>query len=207
MSRNGVARPILMGIGSCAALTLLAIAFADRPLATLSHRLIQHKQIFIWLTWIADVPLPASAIILALAGLGLLLGWRPGPMAKVLIAASVATLVAESIKDELKLAFGRTWPETWTNGNPSWIGDHVFGFFPFHGGAGWASFPSGHTTVIAAPMAVFWRAMPRWRILWGALVVLVAIGLLGADYHFLGDIIAGLYLGVAVGAGMSVLIR
>jgi hypothetical protein len=40
--------------------------------------------------------------------------------------------------------FGRTWPESWLGDNPSWIRDDVFGFFPFHGGRGWESFPSGH---------------------------------------------------------------
>jgi hypothetical protein len=31
---------------------------------------------------------------------------------------------------------------------------------------------------------------------------LVAVGLWGSDYHFIGDIIAGAYLGVACGVGM-----
>jgi membrane-associated phospholipid phosphatase len=45
---------------------------------------------------------------------------------------------------------------------------------------------------------LWWRA-PRLRWLWAALVVLTAIGLLGGDFHFLGDIVAGAYLGVACG--------
>ena len=37
---------------------------------------------------------------------------------------------------------------------------------PFHGGQGWASFPSGHTTLATAPMAVL---MIRLRVVDGQL--------------------------------------
>ena len=97
----------------------------------------------------------------------------------------------------LKLAFGRPWPETWVNNNPSWIGTHTYGFRPFHGGAGWASFPSGHTTAITAPCAAIWPQAGRWRPALVALPCLVAAGLIGADFHFVGDCIAGALLGIA----------
>jgi membrane-associated phospholipid phosphatase len=61
--------------------------------------------------------------------------------------------------------------------------------------------------VIAAPMSVFWLIFPRWRWVWATIVALVAIGLLGADYHWLSDIIAGGFLGAACGAGMTNLLR
>ena len=102
-------------------------------------------------------------------------------------------------KDELKYAFGRTWPETWTRNNPSLIRDNVFGFFPFHGGPGYASFPSGHTATICAVMTVFWICYPRWRPLYALAMAGVAIGLVGADFHFLSDVIAGGFLGLSVG--------
>jgi membrane-associated phospholipid phosphatase len=51
-------------------------------------------------------------------------------------------------------------------------------------------------------MAVLWHTLPRWRWLWATMVGLVAIGLLGADYHWLSDTIAGAYLGGAVGFGI-----
>jgi membrane-associated phospholipid phosphatase len=104
-------------------------------------------------------------------------------------------LVAVSIKDQAKFAFGRLWPETWVYGNPSWIANGAYGFAPFHGGAGWSSFPSGHMTVITAPMVVLALAQPRWRWIAAIPVALVAIGLFGADYHFVGDMIAGTLLG------------
>ena len=42
---------------------------------------------------------------------------------------------------------------------------------------------------------------------WAALIALVVIGLLGADYHWLSDTIAGFYLGTAVAIGMVALLK
>jgi membrane-associated phospholipid phosphatase len=43
------------------------------------------------------------------------------------------------------------------------------------------------------------------RIVWALLVATVVAGLIGANYHFVSDIIGGLYLGVATGLGMAAL--
>ncbi len=181
---------------------LASILLLDRPLATLMHAL--HRPAWcVWLTWIADVPAPASVLALAGAGIAWLAGWRPGPAGRILLAVCAATLMADATKDVLKFAFGRPWPETWVNNNPSWIGTHVFGFFPFHGGAGWASFPSGHTTVITAPCGVLWQGVRRARAVWLGLPGLVVIGLLGCDFHFLSDCLAGALLGAGVGLAVA----
>jgi membrane-associated phospholipid phosphatase len=152
------------------------------------------------------VPLPLAGLALLAAGVAYLAGGRPGRGGRVVLVAAIATLVARAVCDELKIAFGRTWPETWVENNPSWIRDHTWLFHPFHGGRGYASFPSGHTTDIAAPAAVLWRCVPRWR--WVAVVpvVLVAGGLVASDFHYVSDVLAGLYLGVVVAYGVSALI-
>lgn len=185
------------------ALVLISVLLLDRPIASWSHAALHRPAWCIWLTWIADVPVPASVAGLAAAGIAWLCGWRPGMWGRVLLAACVATLTADAAKDFLKYAFGRPWPETWINKNPSWIGTGTFGFFPFHGGQGFASFPSGHTTVITAPCAALWRDMAALRPAWLCLPALVALGLLGCDYHFLSDCIAGALLGAACGVGVS----
>jgi len=206
-ARPTPARPFLIGAVSCALLLLLAIGFVDRPLSTWTHADFHGEQAFIWLTWIVD-PIPPLALIgVTGAGIAAIAGWRPGTHGRILLATCLATLTAIVIKDELKILFGRTWPETWTNNNPSWIKDGVFGFEPFHGGAGWYSFPSGHTTLVSAPMMVLFLCLPRLRMVWLALIALVVIGLLGADYHWLSDTIAGFYLGTAVAIGMVALLK
>ncbi len=181
----------------------LAVLLLDRPFATLMHGL--HRPAWcVWLTLIADVPVPGAVLALAGAGVAWLLGWRPGNVGRTVLAACIATLVADAAKDVLKHGFGRLWPETWVGHNPSWIGDRRWGFFPFHGGPGWASFPSGHTAVVTAPCAVAWRhTKRRFRPVWAALPALVATGLLGADFHFLGDCIAGALLGLACAVGVD----
>lgn len=200
------ARPFLVAAVSCLALVLLTIALADRPFSTWAHAEFHGDQGFIWLTWIVD-PIPPLAVVgLIGAGIAAVAGWRPGAKGRVLLAACLSTIAALVVKDELKLLFGRTWPETWTNNNPSWIGSGTFGFWPLHGGAGWFSFPSGHVTLITAPMMVLWLCVPRLRALWAALIALVVIGLLGADYHWLSDTIAGFYLGLAMAVGMVALL-
>lgn len=191
---------------ACAALIGLSIAFLDRDIATWTHAHFHGVRFFVWLTWLVE-PLPYLAVGLS-AGMAvaMLSGWRPGKRGRQILACCLATLLALALKEQLKYYFGRTWPETWVDGNPSWIAQGVFSFQPFHGGQGWASFPSGHTTAAAAPMSVLWLVFPRLRWLWAGFVILVAAGLLGADYHWLSDIIAGAFLGAACGAGMSAVI-
>ncbi len=192
---------------SCPVIVAICIAVVDRPAALLAHAdLAAHRAVFDALTHIVDPIPPLAAGGAAIAGLAALLGWRPGPSGRTLIACCVATLIAIVLKDELKYAFGRLWPETWVDSNPSFIRDGAYGFFPFHGGRGWFSFPSGHTTMITAPIAVLWARLPRWRPVLAIPVALVVAGLFGADYHFVGDMVAGLYLGAACGAGALALL-
>lgn len=115
---------------------------------------------------------------------------------------NVANSVAISIfiKDTLKAPFGRYWPSTWVNNNPSLIHDHAYGFHWFHKGVIYQSFPSGHTTVAVAFMISLWLTFPRslWRWLGVFVAIAVVVGLLADDYHFIGDCIAGAWVGAVV---------
>src|SRR5262249_629097 len=99
----------------------------------------------------------------------------------------------------LKFAFGRTWPETWVQDNPSLIRDDVYGFNPFHAGPGFAAFPSGHMVAISAIVSIFWILHPQLRWLGAFCVVAVFIGQLGANYHFVSGLIAGGFIGFSIG--------
>jgi membrane-associated phospholipid phosphatase len=104
----------------------------------------------------------------------------------------------------LGFAFGRYWPETWIDDNPSLIGDGAYGFHPFHGGTAYRSFPSGHTARILAVATIVWIGYPRWR--WACVLssLAVAAGLIGMNYHFVGDVIAGGFVGGIVGAYIAI---
>jgi membrane-associated phospholipid phosphatase len=192
-------RTFILFLVSCVALVAASIAFVDKPLALLMHRLFHRSLWFLPFAGIGQIPLTLASPALVVAALAAFWGWRPTPRAWSAIACALSVTIAVTFKDELKDAFGRTWPESWLHTNPSLIRDGVYGFTPFHGGEGWASFPSGHTAAIGAVAGVLWWREPERRWLWALLVVLTGIGLVGGNFHFLGDVIAGGYLGFACG--------
>ena len=184
-----------------------SVLFVDRPASTWAHEHLHRAAVFDWLTHIVDPLRPAATIILVFVAIAAVFrNWRPGKHGQTLIAASLAILVSVEIKQQMKHFCGRTWPETWIDNNPSWIRDHAYGFHLLHGGTGWESFPSGHMTQIAALAAIIWLRLPKLRWLGVALASLVAIGLWGCNYHFVGDLMAGAFLGAFCGIGVSALI-
>jgi membrane-associated phospholipid phosphatase len=46
---------------------------------------------------------------------------------------------------------------------------------------------------------VLWIQYPRLRPLYALVVLAVAVGLIGANYHFLSDVIAGGFVGMSTG--------
>ncbi len=117
---------------------------------------------------------------------------------KLLTIANSLVLTA-FFKDLLKFIFGRYWTLTWTHGNPSLIEHNAYGFHFFHGGTWYQSFPSGHTALMFASMTALWILFPRLRWLSVTLCFLTVVGILGMNYHFVSDIIAGAVLGYIVG--------
>lgn len=174
--------------------------FVDRPFAYLVYeRGTSSCKVLLWLTY----PPPIVEAWTPVALVGLAVRRACGPFRRwelALFAACVAMIVADQFRETLAYVFGRTWPETFRNNNPSLIKDGVFGFHFFHGGDGYTSFPSGHMARTVAVASVYWIAAPRWRWLCIAASVAIAIGLLGMNYHFVGDVIAGSLVGSLVGA-------
>jgi membrane-associated phospholipid phosphatase len=186
-------------------LTALAVAISyqwlDRPLALFAHSLFaaQRHTLFEPLTHIPDPLMPAAAIAFVGLGLYALAGRALSRLQTRLAVCSLSLTMAQVVKNQLKFVFGRTWPETWVENNPSFIHDRVYGFNLFHGGAGYESFPSGHMTTTCALISVLWICYPRFKPLYVLAVLAVAVGLIGADFHFLSDVIAGSFLGASVG--------
>lgn len=184
-------------------LTVVAVAvcylWLDRPLALFAHAQSGERETFARFTHIPDPFIPLACVVFVACGLWVLAGrmmTRP-MMAGAL--ASISVIVAETTKSGLKYIFGRLWPDTWVQNNPSFIHDNAYGFNFFHGGTGYASFPSGHTTVTCALISVLWILYPRLRALYALVVLAVGVGLIGANYHFLSDVIAGGFLGTSTG--------
>lgn len=178
--------------------TLIAYIWLDRPFAIWSHAHLHGYVIFDRMTLLTGWFPPIAVTVICLAGFAKYLGWQLPKWAEALLLCSVSLVVARAAKDQLKIVFGRTWPETWVNNNPSLIRDNVFTFNPFHGGAGYESFPSRHTTGICAVIGVLWLYYLRFRVLYVLPVLVVTVGLLGANYHFVSDVVAGCFLGTAI---------
>jgi len=189
----------LISLATCTVLVAAAYLWLDRPIAIFSHGTFAQAPIFIQLTYVPEPLVPLSLVTLFILGLWALAGQKLIKPHRVAMLCSASLIVAETAKSELKFIFGRTWPETWVNNNPSLIHDGVYGFNFFHGGAGYASFPSGHTTATCAVASVLWICYPRLRALYVAIIGAVVVGLIGADYHFLSDIIAGGFIGTTTG--------
>lgn len=119
-------------------------------------------------------------------------------VAEALFATGVSSIFASVITDTSKGLFGRYWPETWIQNNPSWIQDKAYGFHLFHDSWRDSSFPSGHSAIIVAAGTMIWLVLPKWRFLSLLLITLEVVGLIGMNYHFVSDVMGGAFIGWTV---------
>ena len=182
-----------------AALVAICYFFVDRPVAFWVHdHRFPDENLLKWLTY--PPPILQAWTPVALVALMIRRAWGPFfRWERVLLTACVSLVLADQFKDTLAYIFGRYWPETWIDNNPSLIQNGAYGFHPFHGGSAYRSFPSGHAARTLAVASIVWITYPGWR--WACVLasVAVAIGLVGMDYHFVGDVIAGGFIGAIVG--------
>ena len=204
---RGSFRQAVLVFGALAAMVVFTYFFLDRQVAEALRPHLSGVPFFVWLTYIVKPLAPAASIIVAAVAICAFRRGSLTPNQAAFLRLCCAILIAGVLTFELKEAFGRTWPETWVNNNPSYFSNGTYGFFPFHGGAGYASFPSGHTTAISAFAGALWFLWPRLRWLGVALALAVVIGLLGADYHWLSDIMAGALVGGTTGIVSATIAR
>jgi len=190
----------LLALSLGSVVVALCYFFIDPPVARAVHG---RDHSLDWLLKALTLPPPVieawvPAVLVALAlrrAFGPLTRWE-----RTLLAASVAVVLADQFRESLSMVFGRSWPETWIDDNSSLIRDGDSAFHFFDSGAGGSSFPSGHTARMAALVAPFWLAY-RWTRPVGVLVVLLtAVGLVGMNYHYVGDVVAGGLIGFVVGS-------
>jgi membrane-associated phospholipid phosphatase len=115
----------------------------------------------------------------------------PAVMYKMLAAVSPASYIVKSF---LKYAFGRINTREWLHA------PQEYGFHWFSGAGRHSGFPSGHMLVVTAMMAVVWRFHPRYRPACRGLLLMLALAVIATNYHFVSDVIAGVYAGLVVEA-------
>ena len=176
----------------------LSIAFLDRPWATFAHETTRPLELLTWATRFNWILQPAMILVAAVTGIYAVGVRRINRFTALWLLTAVVYLTNRAVKDDLQWMFGRTWPEPWAGG-PSHIGDGSYYFDPFNGDEAFEAFPSGTTASICAFVAVAWFWYPRGRVVYALPVLTVAAALLLANFHFLSDVIAGIYLGFSIG--------
>ena len=184
-----------------AAMVAVSFQWLDRLIALLVHSEQRHTYngVWEWLTHIPNPLIPLALIGFVVLGLRALISRSLSNAQAAAFVCSLSVIFAETTKDQLKFLFGRTWPETWMGNNPSFIRDGVYGFNFMHRGNAYQSFPSGHMATASAVLSVLWIWYPRLRWFWTVGGLAVGAGLVGANYHFLSDVIAGAFLGISIG--------
>lgn len=176
---------------------LLAIAVSVRFIdSTLARTLADAHLARAWLTRdLFRLPVLVVLAYAALAvGLAHLVARRPLPRWAVAgMLAGLALVVSLAlVENVLKPLFGRTIPSVYLRSGRG-------GFHWFHAGWPFQSFPSGHAVQATAIIAVFWHFYPRGRWFYAATLVLLAAALMLGRWHFLGDILAGGFIGAWAG--------
>lgn len=202
-------RASLIALAVCTLLVLVGYFFVDRPVAFWVHDHDIHR--FTLLKTITLAP-PLAETWAPLVLVIVMIRRAFGPVTKLewtLFVAAIALMVADEFRESLSVVFGRYWPETWRDNNPSLIANDAYGFHWFQSGSAYGSFPSGHMARTAGAVAVFWVALPQLAIrIVGIIAILaMAISLIGMNYHFVSDVVAGSFLGAIVGVYAAVLGR
>ena len=173
---------------------LLCVLFVDQPVAMYCAGLAPLKLVIQLCAAPSLLALPLATLFLLYAT------WQRVQDQKssgLWLTVSAATIAAAAVKDELKFLFGRPWPY-------AWLDYHLYKFQPFTDNPLYGAFPSGHTAYVAAPLWVLWCRQPRWRVVYGAVAGSVMLGLVGANYHYVSDVLAGLLVGMAAGQAAMV---
>jgi len=117
---------------------------------------------------------------------------RLAPLGEATALACLTSILAYAMDDSaLKFFFGVPIPVAVLQGTR-----HTFHFL---GGSASSSFPSGHMVLSGAFAGVFIRLYRRSTWLFSGLLLFGAALLVVGDWHFVSDVIAGVFVGVSAG--------
>ncbi len=185
-----------LAFAATAIMVVVCIAYVDRPAAEFFDAHLRHTAAWTWIDRaLAPLDLTVAIALLFVFGCGiwarsgrLLPLWTRTPLlcSWAALWATVAILI-------FKRLFGRAWPY------PEFVQNHIYGFHFLHGGPHWHSFPSGTAAISTAIVSVLWILQPRWRTLGALTVALLCGAVVVTNFHWVGDVIAGTFLGTFIG--------
>jgi membrane-associated phospholipid phosphatase len=196
MSGNAVLRNWCLAFAVTAIMVGVCIAYVDRPAAEFFEAHLRNTAAWAWMNR-ALAPLDLTVAIALLFVLGCVIWTRSGRLLPLwtrtpllcgwaAIWATVATLVFKRI-------FGRVSPD------PEFVQNHLYGFRLLHSAPHWHSFPSGTAMISVAIVSVLWILQPRWRVPGALIAALLCVAVVITNFHWVGDVIAGTFLGAFIG--------
>jgi membrane-associated phospholipid phosphatase len=196
MRDNVALRSWLFAFAATAIAVVVCIAYIDRPAAEFFNTHLRHTTTWIRLDRaLAPLDLVVVAALLFLFGSGIFVmsGRRLGSWTRTPLLCSWAAMWATAAVVIFKHVFGRAWPD------PTYLQNHLLGFRLLRGSPHWDSFPSGTAAISAAIASVLWIVMPRSRAGGALIVALLCSAVVVTNYHWVGDVIAGAFLGASIG--------
>jgi membrane-associated phospholipid phosphatase len=189
-------RTFLASLAAVTISVMVCVRYLDIPLARAVQQLTRTRPV--WSRWTEDIPdllLVAVCVITAASGIVYfyrLYRQRFNRFTWLCLHLACVAPVSYLFKSGSKFLFGRVNTRYWLT-HPE-----AYRFNWFHGTGTTCGFPSGHMVVYAALAAAICRCYPRHSLfpVLGAFVLGGA--LIATNYHFLGDVIAGAYLGICV---------
>jgi membrane-associated phospholipid phosphatase len=178
-------------------LSLVAMFYVDAPAALwvnahlLSYALFQDytNNLPSHLFWVVLI---GSTISLSIYFYLRLLG-EYSPRRDFYLLLGVVLPVAFIVKHVLKLLFARIEVRLWLS-HPDAYQQHWFQI----GKHGYDAFPSGHMVVFMTVFMALWQFYQRWRSWYLMGASLLAVALIVTNYHYVSDVIAGMYIGMLV---------
>jgi membrane-associated phospholipid phosphatase len=182
------------------ALTVIVVAvcyaYVDRPVAEFLDRRMRHA-----IGWVLleralapfNLVVVAALLFLFACGIRVVSGGALGSWTRTPLLCAWATMWAIAAEIILKRLFGRGWPD------PTYIQDGLYGFHWLHGGPHWQSFPSGTAAASVAIATVLRIVAPRWRTPGPLIAALLCVAVVATNDHWVGDVIAGAFLGATIG--------
>ena len=174
----------------------VCIAYVDRPAAEFFDLHLRPTTAWAWiaralaplyLTFAMALLFVLGCVIWASSGRLLPLWTRtPRLCSWAAVGAAVASFVFKRI-------FGRARPD------PEYVHNHLYGFHLLHSAPHWHSFPSGTDMISVAIVSVLWILQPRWRTPGILIAALLCVAVVLTNYHWVGDVVAGTFLGAFIG--------
>ena len=113
--------------------------------------------------------------------------WRSPLWGSRALFVFVSVAASGLLVDVLKVIFGRARPKLL-------FSDDVYQFFSFRLGADYYSFPSGHAACAAAAGIALAVVLPRYRVAWALLALLLITTRVVTTAHYLSDAVAATVL-------------